>query len=305
MIIPFLNDWKVVKSKLSTGFCDTRTKWWLSNKTFAPLAKSTTDAVRDILEDVIPPHVEILKRAVFELTERKIIFRITHPESSEKFFIVKVFLGDRRNLTADGKHKTTVRIKLRYRLRSSIYSLNEVARLFRARDKGINTPKVYGYGHIYGLLRLVDASVIIMEDLHDLSPIKKLLLKGTDNERHQIFMRTIPLFVSLYNAGCNHINVNSGAIMLCEHNLNPNVFLLDFQHAKFHSKPSSEILMFEAGHFAHSCRNLVSTETVNEWFDKLLMAVNINHTKEIQEMKERFYYYCKAKLSRKHRKKLI
>ncbi len=58
------------------------------------------------------------------------------------------------------------------------------------------------------------------------------------------------------------------------------------------------------GHFAKSCRDWISTEIVNEWLDKLLMAVNINHTNETQEMKGRFYY-CKAELSRKHRKTLI
>lgn len=118
-------------------------------------------------------------------------------------------------------------------------------------------------------------------------------------------MRTIPLFVSLYNAGCNHIDVNSGAVMLNERNLNHEVFLLDFQHTKFYDKPSSEILMFEAGHFAKVCQNWISDETVNEWLDELLRAIDINSTDEIQKMKRCFYYYFKAELSRKHRKIII
>ena len=285
MIIYLSNEWKIVKSKLKFVYSDSmRTKWWLRDESLAPLAQSIAGTIRNITHHALRSRVEI-----FKLTDRKAVFRVEHPNGSGPSFVAKAFLLNR----------------FENRFKYHRYGLNEVVNLLTAMDRGINTPKVYGYGHIYDLLRLVEASVIILEDFHSLSPIKNLLLKGTDNERHQIFMRTIPLFVSLYNAGCNHIDVNSGAIMLCEHNLNPNVFLLDFQHAKFHGKPSSEILMFEAGHFAKSCRDWISTETVNEWLDKLLIAVNINHTNEIQEMKGRFYYYCKAELSRKHRKTLI
>jgi tRNA A-37 threonylcarbamoyl transferase component Bud32 len=280
-----LSKQRIIKSVLKFRYEDSRkVKWWLRDESLAPLAQSIAGTIRNITHHELQSSVEI-----FKLTDRKAVFRVEYPSCSGPSFVAKAFLLNR----------------FEHRFKYHRYGLSEVVNLLTAMDRGINTPKVYGYGHIYGLLRLVEASVVIMEDLHSLSPIKNLLLKGTDNERHQIFMRTIPLFVSLYNAGCNHIDVNSGAIMLCEHNLNPNVFLLDFQHAKFHSKPSSEILMFEAGHFAKSCRNWISTETVNEWLDKLLTAVNINHTNEIQEMKGRFYYYCKAELSRKHRKKLI
>ena len=280
-----LSKQRIIKSVLKFRYEDSRkVKWWLRDESLAPLAQSIAGTIRNITHHALRSSVEI-----FKLTDRKAVFRVEYPNGSCLSFVAKVFLLSR----------------FEHRFKYHRYGLNEVVNLLTAMDRGINTPKVYGYGHIYGLLRLVEASVIIMEDLPGLSPIKSLLLKGTDNERHQIFMRTIPLFVSLYNAGCNHIDVNGGAIMLCEHNLNPNVFLLDFQHAKFHSKPSSEILMFEAGHFAKSCRDWISTETVNEWLDKLLIAVNINHTNKIQEMKGRFYYYCKAELSRKHRKTLI
>ena len=261
-----------------------KAKWWLRDESLAPLAKSVEGTIRNITHHELRSSVEI-----FKLTDRKTVFRVEYPNGSGPSYVVKAFLLTR----------------FEHRFKYHRYGLNEVVNLLTAIDRGINTPKVYGYGHIYGPLRFVKASIIIMEDLHGLSPIKKLLLKGTDNERHQIFIRTIPLFVSLYNAGCNHIDVNNEAIMLCEHNLNPNVFLLDFQHARFHSKPSNEILMFEAGRFAKSCQNLVSTKTVNEWLDKLLMAVNINHTNEIKEMKGRFYYYYKAELSRKLRKKIL
>ncbi len=261
-----------------------KVKWWLKDESLVPAAQSITETIRNITHHSLRPNAEI-----FKLTDRKAVFRVELPEGTGRSLVAKAFLLPR----------------FEHRVKYHKYGLNEVVNLLKAADKGINTPRVCGYGHIYSRFRLVEANVVISEDLMGLSPIKDLLLKGTDNERHRIFMRTIPLFVSLYNAGFNHIDVNSGAVMLCERNINPEVFLLDFQHAKFYDKPSSEILMFEAGHFAKACRSWISTETVNEWLGELLRAVDINSTDEIQKMKRRFDYYFKAELSRKHRKTII
>jgi hypothetical protein len=63
--------------------------------------------------------------------------------------------------------------------------------------------------------------------------------------------------------------------------------------------------MFEAGHFAQACRDWISTETLDEWLDELLRAVDINSTDEIRKMKRCFSYYFKAELSRKHRKQIV
>ena len=280
-----MNKRRFIKNVLNFEFRDSsKAKWWLKDESLVPAAQSITETIRNITNHSLRPNTEFIK-----LTDRKAVFRVKPLEGSERSLVAKAFLLPR----------------LEHRFKYHKYGLDEVANLLKAADKGINAPRVYGYGHIYSLFRLVEANIVISEDLLGLSPIKNLLLKGTDNERHQIFMRTIPLFVSLYNAGCNHIDVNSGAVMLSERNLNHEVFLLDFQHARFYDKPSSEILMFEAGHFAQMCRNWISIETVNKWLDELLRAVDINSTDEIQKMKRCFYYYLKAELSRKHRKKII
>jgi len=304
MRVSALSDWKIIRRRLESVCTHKGAKWWLKDSAFAPAAESTARAVKDIMQGSVPPHAKIVKRTSFKNTERKILFAINYPETSEHTFIAKVFLGDRISKATADNGADTLRINPRYRLRCSRDSLNEVANLLRADERHINTPIVYGYGRIKGALGLAKASVIILEYLGDSTVDNLLRQTASEEERSKIFMRTIPVFVSLYNARCNHIDVNSGAIMLCEHNLNPNAFLLDFQHAKFYSKPSTEILMFEAGYFAQSCRNWISTETVDEWLGTLLTAVNIKHANNIQEMKERFYYYCKAELSRKKRKSI-
>jgi hypothetical protein len=280
-----LNKRRIIKNALNFEFRDSsKSKWWLKDESLVPTAQSITETIRNITNHSLRPNTEF-----FKLTDRKAVFRVKPPEDSGRSLVAKAFLLPR----------------LEHRFKYHKYGLDEVANLLKAADRSINAPRVYGYGHIYGLFRLVEANVVISEELLGLSPIKNLLLKGTDNERHQIFMRTIPLFVSLYTAGCYHIDVNSGAVMLSERNPNHEVYLLDFQHAKFYDKPSSEILIFEAGHFAKVCRNWISTETVNEWLDELLRAIDVNSTDEIQKMRRRFYYYFKAELSRKHRKKIV
>ena len=92
--------------------------------------------------------------------------------------------------------------------------------------------------------------------------------------------------------------------MLCEHDFNSDVFLLDFQHARFYNNPDIEVLMFEAGYFARLCRKQVPTETINEWLDKLLSAIGIDDDARKQKMTDRFSYYFNTTLSRKERKKM-
>ena len=275
----------IVRSAFKFRYKDSgRIKWWLKDKSLVPAALSITETIGNITHHSLHPNAEI-----FKLTDRKAIFRVEPPKGAGRSLVAKAFLLPR----------------FEHRVKYHKYGLNEVVNLLKATEKGINTPRVCGYGHIYSRFRLVEANVFISEDLVGLSPIKDLLSKGTSDERHRIFMRTIPLFVSLYNAACNHIDVNSGAVMLCERNLNPEVFLLDFQHAKFYDKPSSEILMFEAGHFAKSCRCWISNETINEWLGNLLAEVGISEPGETKRLRERFKCYFKAELSRKQRKKLI
>jgi len=282
-----LNKRRIIKNALSFEFRDSsNAKWWLENETFVPVAESTTDVVRDIRHNVIPSHVKILKRTIFGQTERKSVFSINIPKGSESSFVVKVF------------YLVHLTHKLNYRL----YGLGEAANSIEAGRRGICTSRVYGCGHMYNALGLVEASVIIFEHLSNAATVSKLMSYRAGDERVKVFMQTIPLFVNLYKAGCHHIDVNSSAVMLSEYDVNPRVFLVDFHHAKFYSKPSTEILMFEAGYFARSCSNFVSTKIVDEWLDNILTAIGIKSSSEIRKMRHRFNYYLESDLSRKWRK---
>lgn len=279
-----LSKLRVMRSALKSRYVDSRRiRWWLKDQNLIPVARSVVSAVRDVTKQAGPPSIKAIKAS-----ERKVVFRMDHPLDAQQSFIAKVFLLNR----------------LEHRLKYHRYGLDEAANLLRAKARGVNTPDVYGYGHIYDILGLVKVSIIILEDLRGLSPIRELMCTKSQDECSRIFMRTVPLFAKLYEAGCNHIDVNSGAVMLSEDHLDSKVSVLDFQHAKFYSTPSNEILMFEAGHFAKSCSDCVPRETIDEWLATLLDTTGIRDTALRAELIERFNYYFSTYLSRKERRKI-
>jgi hypothetical protein len=282
-----LNKRRIIKDALSFEYRDSsEAKWWLENETFVQMAESTTDAVRSIKKGIIPSHVKILKRSIVAQTERKNVFSINHPENPETSFVSKVFFL----------------VHLSHKLNYRLYGLCEAANSIEAGRRGICTSRVYGYGHMYNTFGLVEASVIIFEHLRNAATVSELMSSRKGDEREKVFMQTIPLFVNIYRTGCHHIDVNGSAVMLSEDEVNPRVFLIDFHHAKFYRRPSTEILMFEAGYFARSCSNFVSTKIVDEWLDKILAVIGIKSASEIRKMKQRFNYYLESDLSRKWRK---
>lgn len=272
---------RIVKSALKFTYNDSkRTKWWLRDESLIPVTQSVVAAIRDINKQTGPSNVKIIK-----WRKLKIVFRIEDSEGVAQSFIVKAYLLSRF------KHR------LKYRRRG----LNEVANLIRAKRRGINTPDVYGYGRINDIFGLVTVSIIIMEDLCGRSAIDELMHTRPQDECSRMLISTVSLFSKLYRGACNLFDMNGGSVMLCEHALDSEAFLVDLERADFYNRPSVEVLMFEAGYFARSCRNWVSTEAIDQWLTELLSAVSINGSGEIEKAKERFNYYFGTDLSRKER----
>jgi len=259
-----LSKQKIVRSILKFTNRSRGIRWWLKDESLIPAARYVAEAVRDIAKSAMPAGIEMLK-----LNERKAVFRFWHPQKTESSFVVKAFF-----------FKPIERC-----LKYHKYGLDETANLLTARDKGVSVPEVYGYGHINNVLGIPKVSMIILEDFQSCSHIGVLMRSKSESECSKMLMQTVPLFVSLYKASCNHIDVNSGAVMLCKGNFNHSVFLLDFQYAKFYDKPSNEILMFEAGYFARHCSAWVSTETISKWREELFAAVGSNNTADEAEKK--------------------
>jgi hypothetical protein len=284
---------KTLKKALRLTHSDSHgVKWWLKDESIIPVAKSIIAVVDDVSNDNISSDIDI-----FKLHKRKTVFRLKDPNDTGRLFVAKVFFLNHFS----------------HRFTYHLYGLDEAANLVQARTRGINTPEVYGYGDIRDTLGFVKTSIIILEDLRNLFPIGELMNTMTEAECTEIFMSTIPLFFSLYKANCNHIDISSSAIMFSNHNATSTLSLLDFQHAKFYDRPSTEVLMFESGYFARSCHNWVSSETIYQWLDKIFSHIGVNDPVEKGKMRERFDYYFLSKgltatqsaLSRKQRKSII
>ena len=252
----------------------------MRDESLIPVTQSVAAAIRGISKPTGPSNVEIIK-----WRKLKIVFRIEGSEGLAQSFIVKAYLLSRF------KHR------LKYRRRG----LNEVANLIRAKRRGINTPDVYGYGRINDIFGLVTVSIIILEDLCGRSAIDELMHTRPQDECSRMLISTVSLFSKLYRGACNLFDMNGGSVMLCESALDSEAFLVDLERADFYDRPSVEVLMFEAGYFARSCRNWVSTEAIDQWIGELLSAVSINGSGEIEKAKERFNHYFGTDLSRKER----
>lgn len=267
-----------------------RAKWWLRDKSLIPVAQLAASAIDTWGESPSSHDVEILKR-----DDRRLIFRINLSQSGEDPFIMKV------------APLRCLRQRLKYHsMKYNRFAFGEAVNLLIAAKIGLKVPKVYGYGCIYGSCRLITKDVLILEDLAPRIPVGELLKlnRGDEEKCAKILSRTIPSFVDLYKAKCNHIGLNMGAIMLGDENSKQDDFIVDFEYAKFHNKPSLEVLMFEAARFANRSCALVAKETVNEWKDKLLDAVEIQRPRTREKMTGYFNYYFNTQLSRKERQKV-
>ncbi|MCK5606166.1 hypothetical protein KAR91_29980 [Candidatus Pacearchaeota archaeon] len=277
-----------MKSTLSIRYhTSDNDKWWLKGNDIRSIANSISSVAKNIKGDAVPADIEI-----FKLNDRKAVFRVAI--GKESFFAKVFFLNNLSN-------------RFKYQLRYNKYGIDEASNLIIANSRQINSPHVYGYGEIYDTYGFTKINIVILQDLFKLSPIGTLMHRNASSEDkcYDLLMKTIPLFISLYKANCNHIDINSGGVMLNDQETNQPVFLLDFQHAQFYDKPSLKILMFEAGYFAKTCSEYVSIAKIYKWLEKLLTKVGVTETSVVKKARQDFNYYFQTKLTRKQRKKIV
>jgi len=221
------------------------------------------------------------------------VFRVNTSQLKRETFVVKTCSLNRF------KHRLTYPA-----MKTHTLGFSEAANLIIAANRGINVPKIYGYGSISDFFRMTKMTIVILENLRGYTTVEKLLElnKGDDNKCAEIICRTIPVFVDLYKAKCNNIEINLHGIMLANRNSKPDAFILDFENAVFHNKSSLEILIFEAASLVKWSPNLLSEKVITDWLAKLLNAVNIKDKVVRKRLVERFNYYRITKLHRKHRR---
>lgn len=267
-----------------------RAKWWLTDESLIPVAQAATAAIDAAGESGSSRDLEVLKS-----DERRLIVRIASSQSGGDPFIVKV------------SPLRCLRHRLKYHsLKYDRFAFGEAVNLLAAAERGLNVPKVYGYGCIYGSCRLATKDILILQDLAPRVQVDDLLEQSRGDEKKcaAVLDRTIPTFLALYKAHCNHININMHAVMLGEEDSGRDDYVLDFEYTQFHDTPNPEVLMFEAGRFGNRCSACVATKTIYAWKDKLLDAIGIEAGRRREEMTGYFEYYFSRELSRKDRQRI-
>lgn len=266
----------------------------LKEESYIPMAQAALETIKAHNQSLpMPANVKVLKNE-----DRRFVFRITSDctGSGPKTFILKVFPFNH------------LRHKIQYywkRHSQSRFGFGEASALLTAAKRGLNVPEVYGHGRINDIFGQIKTDMILMQDINNHTEIGKLLETNHKDQAKcvEILNHVTPIFVKLYEASCNNIDMNLGAIMLANTPEHSN-YVLDFEYSKFHEKPSLKILMSEAGHFANRCRAYLTEETVNWWFSELMQAIKIEDASTKKHLRDHFNFYSKNKLSRKKRMKL-
>ena len=214
-----------IVSQMPGGFC-----WYLADERWQDWARRANQEMVCGGED--QQGVEILKKGT-----RRLIFRLkgTEPNAAEQSVVVK-------SHRLSGLRKPL----LRYRR----YGPSEVRNLFEAAKRGLPVPKVFGYGELRRWWLVVDM-MIMMEDLAPRRTAATWLRETKNQTQRQVEIldRILELFVRLYRAGCNHIDVNDKSIWLSDDPADVGK-ISDFQYTRFLDQPSAKVLMLQAAYFS-------------------------------------------------------
>ena len=269
-----------------------KTSFLLKSPELEPLLPILLQAI-ETKDDASPKSncVEIIKP-----DHRRRVLRIQCEDISlASSFIVKIFTF------------VTWRHRIGYywkRYTQSRFGFGDAHALLTAKHRGVNTPDIYGYGCIKNLSVFPETDIVIMQDLNQQTYIGDMLSQATsDAQCQEILQRTIPILATLHQAGCNNIDLNTGAFML-GNTPEDDDYVLDFEYAQFHDKPSVEILMSEIGRFAQKANPGLSSDSVNWWLEEVLDTIGVTAPPQRKRWRERFDYYYATKLPRKTRMRI-
>lgn len=298
---------RTVASALPCVVRDGRWQWRLHDKSWGGRARDVLSQLERLERG------DVTDSQPFKRNDRKIVFRLQGDPSVDRGH-------------ADAAPQTALIVKafllttLRKRLKHHRFGLNEASNMLTAAQRGLPTPRLFGYGQRRTRLGLPDRQVLLIESLDAHTALLDLLqpIREERDAVRDLLARTTPLFTSLYHAGCLHIDVNAANVMLAAAvDANRPAALIDFQHARFRDRPSVEWLLFEAGHFARSCGPIGDKEdsdgdgngdgngdVLTAWLDDLLAAIDPTGAVDRDAWRQRFRHYVEADLSRSERRSI-
>ncbi len=265
------------------------TVWHMANRDMVTAAELVSQVAAAPPGSILPAGVDILRQQ-----QRRQVLRVTPREADRTAFVAKIF------------RLSSFYRRVHHQFAGyNRFALGEAVNLITARRRGLDVPRVYGYGYARDRLGIIKADLVIMENLTSCVPVGELFERHAGNRDacEDILNRVSRIFTALYGAGCNHIDVNPGAILL-DRNDWTKAFLLDLEHATFHHMPSLEILAFEAAYFSESCRRWVSENMIDRWFARLAEMIGVTDAAGVRMLTDRFRHYLNRAMSRSERKKI-
>lgn len=257
--------------ELSSG---TTTRWLLSDRCWAAAASAVDAHLEGVAGDFT---IEQLKAA----TNRD-IFRCSVIDPAVRV-IAKTF-----------PMRTFKQQLYRYRR----YGPTEARNLIVARERGLPVPELYGFGwQQRGLL--VKRTMVLMEDLQAFSPLSVIENVNSEDAKMTMLRPVAETLVSLYVAGCNHIDLGAGNILVSD--ADPmDVRLIDFMYAAFLPAPSTTVLAFQAAYVSDSLRYRgVAESTCRQWATELFSRSEVDS--EVERLVEKYDDFRGCPLSRKER----
>ncbi len=263
--------------------------WHLCDTAFVPGAELVSGLSRSPRTNTALESATLLRGR-----EDKDVLRLAIPNSENGSVIAKVFRL--RDLSR----------RFRYQILGyNRFGLSEAFNLIVAAKRGLNVPRVWGYGYVRGSSGLTKTSMVMLEDLAPCVSVGEALAESAGDQECclDILRRVTPIFKGLFRASCNHVDVNLGAVLL-DTRSSQTAFLVDFEHAVFGDRPNLKVLAFEAAYFARACSKYVQRTIARQWFAELLDAAAIIGQSERATITDHFDHYLGVSLSRKDRRRI-
>lgn len=211
------------------------------------------------------------------------------PKSADKIDAIKVKKNRRILRLRDAEHSMIIKGfdfsdsigKQLYRHR--LYALDEALGLLLANERGISVPAVLAYGEKRNGLRTL-ASIVVMEDIQDSFHPVDIFRGDTSHDLtiQNALNRITPLFLQVFHAGCNHIDLH-GTSFLFHRSDNKQDKVIDFQFSVFHAQPSANILVHQLAHFYTASIKDIDAHWLNDWALSVLTAAQPEQATSLYE----------------------
>jgi hypothetical protein len=100
-------------------------------------------------------------------------------------------------------------------------------------------------------------------------------------------MRTVPLFVKMFRAGCNHIDIRPGNLFASA-SAEKLPVAIDFAEVVFYEVPQVNALIKQAAHFARTCALIISGMNYRPWIESILTSAEIGDAASRSHLISRF-----------------